>query len=277
MLKHLLTLLLLPAVLSAAAACAETARGVPTPGEQVLCSTRAPIGQPFRTPEEADRPGDDVTVESEEIVDLSYWLYLPTDESARTAKGFPVLLLLHGAGGGGDLEALKGFAFPGSLGPEASKTWPFITVTPACPAESRWSAEQLLPILDRVRADAPADPDRVYVMGVSMGGYGTWMMLVKAHDRIAAGIPFCGGCDPAEASRLADMPVWAFHGEKDTVVLPRRSVDIVRAIKERGGEKVRLTLYPDCDHDCWTRTYRDPALYRWLLDQSLADRRTAEP
>ena len=273
---RLLTLLLFLA-LSAGAFSADAVKSPPEPGRQTLCTVRGPVGQPYRSPEEADRPGDDVTVESEEIVDLRYWLYLPVDESARSPKGFPVLILLHGAGGGDNIESLKGFAFPGSISPDAFKTWPFITVTPACPAESRWSAEQLLPILDRVLAETPADPDRVYVMGVSMGGYGTWMMLVKAHDRIAAGIPFCGGCSPDEARRLADMPIWAFHGEEDPVVLPRRSIEIVRAIKEIGGEKVRLTLYPDCGHDCWSRAYQDPEIYNWLLEQSLDGRRNAEP
>lgn len=276
MFRRLLTVLLFSA-LSAAALSAGAAKDPPEPGKQTHCTVRGPAGQPYRSPEEADRPGDDVAVESEETVELHYWLYLPVDESARSPKGFPVLFLLHGAGGGDDVEALAGFAFPGSLGPDACKTWPFITVTPACPAGSRWSAEQLLPILDRVLAETPADPDRVYVMGVSMGGYGTWMMLVKAHDRIAAGIPLCGGCDPAEARRLADMPIWAFHGEEDTVVLPRRSIEIVRAIKENGGEKVRLTLYPGCGHDCWSPTCRNPEIYSWLLDQSLEKRRNAEP
>jgi predicted peptidase len=110
------------------------------------------------------------------------------------------------------------------------------------------------------------DRDRVYVTGLSMGGYGTWELAEEYPDRFAAIAPVCGAGNPDAAKKLKDLPAWVFHGERDTVVPFKRSQDMVNALKKVGG-RVRFTPYSDRGHDCWTPTYANPQLYEWLMKQ----------
>ncbi|MFB0516806.1 MAG: alpha/beta hydrolase-fold protein, partial [Candidatus Neomarinimicrobiota bacterium] len=105
---------------------------------------------------------------------------------------------------------------------------------------------------------------RIYLTGLSMGGYGTWSLALAQPERFAAIAPICGGGDRRQACRLKDLPVWAFHGARDKVVPVRRTKRMVRAIEKCGGSP-RLTIYLDAGHDSWTRTYDNPELYEWLL------------
>ncbi|WP_448334435.1 carboxylesterase family protein, partial [Bellilinea sp.] len=100
--------------------------------------------------------------------------------------------------------------------------------------------------------------------GLSMGGFGTWYLAARCPQRIAAIAPVCGGGLPWMADRLKDVPVWAFHGSKDSVVHPRESRVMVQAVRQAGG-KARLTIYQGVGHDSWTQTYANPKLYTWLL------------
>ena len=113
------------------------------------------------------------------------------------------------------------------------------------------------------------DPDRVYLTGLSMGGYGTWALAAAHPEKFAAAVPICGGGDPDTAPRLKDIPLWVFHGAKDSTVLPRESKRMVEAVKKAGGD-VKLTIYLDAGHDSWTATYDNPDLYKWLLDHKRA-------
>ncbi|MBN2840022.1 MAG: prolyl oligopeptidase family serine peptidase, partial [Coriobacteriia bacterium] len=110
------------------------------------------------------------------------------------------------------------------------------------------------------------DEDRVYVTGLSMGGFGTWALAAAYPDRFAAIAPICGGGDPEQACRHADVPTWAFHGEQDQVVPVERTEEMVEALQACNGD-VRMTLYPDLGHDSWTVTYDNPELYEWMLKQ----------
>jgi predicted peptidase len=100
-----------------------------------------------------------------------------------------------------------------------------------------------------------------------MGGFGTWGLLYHFPNRFAAGIPICGGFNPDGAEKLVDKPIWVFHGARDQSVRLSYSTDVVDAIKAKGGEKVKLTVYPDLAHDSWTVTYDNPEIYSWLLEQ----------
>ena len=199
---------------------------------------------------------------------LSYWLFIPTDVSARSKNGFPLLLFLHGGGERGNVNSVKVHGPPMLLETGRAGTWPFITVSPSCPSGATWSASQLLNLLDEAAAWLPVDEDRVYVTGVSMGGHGTWDMLLADPDRFAAAAPICGWSDPSRASLLVDLPIWVFHGDADTQVNWRNSSNMVDAIRAAGGTKVEFTLYPGVGHNCWTTTYNNDALYAWLLNQS---------
>jgi predicted peptidase len=110
------------------------------------------------------------------------------------------------------------------------------------------------------------DKDRVYLTGLSMGGYGTWALAAAHPEKFAAIAPICGGGNPAEAAKLARLPIWVFHGAKDPTVPIERSKEMVEAIKAAGGD-AKFTIYPEAGHDSWTETYNNPELYQWLLAQ----------
>ncbi len=198
---------------------------------------------------------------------LSYLLHLPAGYDAAADTTWPVILFLHGAGERGtDLELVKVHGIPKLA--EADPKFPFIAVAPQSPAETRWPAhlDALDTLLDHILADHAADPNRVYLTGLSLGGQGTWEWALAKPERFAAIAPICGWGQPELACNLKDMPVWAFHGALDTVVPPAGSEDMVAAIEACGGDP-RLTIYPDAGHDSWTVTYDNPELYAWLLEQ----------
>ena len=196
-------------------------------------------------------------------VNCRYLLYLPKGHG-KTKKRWPMLLFLHGAGERGDnLEMVKLHGPPKIV---ERKGLPFIIVSPQCPAGQWWTncGDMLNALLDEVQDRYAVDPHRVYVTGLSMGGYGTWSLAIEYPGRFAAIAPICGGGSRHLASRLKGVPVWAFHGEKDAVVPVRESAEMVDALTACGG-KVKLTIYPDAAHDSWTETYKNPKLYQWFL------------
>jgi predicted peptidase len=119
--------------------------------------------------------------------------------------------------------------------------------------------------------DLKLDPRRIYVSGLSMGGFGAWKLVASKPERFAALVPVCGGGDPNWAQRLRDVPTWAFHGAEDSVVSVRHTQSMVDALRAVGAP-IRFTLYPDVGHESWAQTYENPELYEWLLGQ----RRTHE-
>jgi len=200
---------------------------------------------------------------------ISYWLYLPNDYKAAGKKSWPLILFLHGSGEcGSDIDKVKVHGPPKILSdPEKAKDWQFITVSPQCPAGYSWSPLQLTKLLDELEKSYKIDKNRIYITGLSMGGFGTWGLLYHFPKRFAAGVPICGGFNPDAAEKFVDTPIWVFHGAKDPAVKLRFSTDLVDAVQAKGGEKIKLTVYPDLEHDSWTVTYENPELYRWLLEQ----------
>lgn len=191
-----------------------------------------------------------------------YLLYLP-EGYERGRKRWPLLLFLHGAGERGkDLHLVKKHGPPRLIA--EGRGFPFLVVSPQCPARQWWSVDVLDALLDEVIAKHRVDERRVYLTGLSMGGYGTWSLACERPECFAAIVPICGGGNRLLAHKLKDVPVWAFHGARDEVVPLAESEKMVNAVKECGG-KVRLTVYPHAGHDSWTATYADPALYKWLL------------
>ncbi len=194
---------------------------------------------------------------------LPHLLYEP---EARD-RALPLMLFLHGSGETGrDLDLVKKHG-PPKVAPRIPLPF-FRVISPQNPPGSSWV--QLLDDLRALLEDAfgryPVDRTRVYLTGLSMGGYGSWYLASAYPELFAALVPICGGGDTSEACNLKDIPTWAFHGEKDDVVPPSESVEMVEALKQCGGD-VRLTLYPDLGHNSWTRAYNDMELYSWLLRQ----------
>lgn len=131
----------------------------------------------------------------------------------------------------------------------------------------------LIALLDDVSAAHAVDPDRVYLTGLSMGGYGTWETAIRNPDRFAAIAPICGGGSRHQARRLKDVPTWVFHGDKDEAVPVGASIEMVDALKAAGGD-VQFTRYPEAEHDSWTETYNNPKLYEWFLSHTRGERKS---
>ena len=210
--------------------------------------------------------------EGDEKTRVNYLLYIP-EIYPKSRKRWPLVLFLHGAGErGNDLEKVKMHG-PPKLVAKEGKEFPFILVSPQCPTGGWWSGDReitaLNALLDDIVARYRVDVDRIYVTGLSMGGFGAWRLALDYPDRFAAIAPICGGGDPARAERIKHLPVWVFHGAKDNTVPLRASEAMVAALKKAGGN-VRFTVYPDAGHDSWTETYNNPELYKWLLKQKRA-------
>ena len=203
-----------------------------------------------------------------------YLRYLPPGYEDDVGKRWPLLLFLHGAGErGDDLELVKRHGPPKLI--EQGKDFPLVVVSPQCPAGERWNVFALEALLDQVMRDHRIDPDRVYLTGLSMGGFGVWGLALRNPDRYAAIIPICGGGEARYAAALRDLPVWAFHGDRDEIVALQRSQEMVDAIRAAGGSP-RFTVYPGVAHDSWTATYENPDVFTWLLEQRRAARPPAE-
>jgi len=197
-------------------------------------------------------------------VQLDYLLYNP-----EQATPLPLVLFLHGYGErGSDPNILKIYGPP--LHIEQGEQFPFILAAPQCPMNAVWpeQTEELNALVDHLIATNKVDEKRIYVTGLSMGGYGTWYLASRCPERFAAIAPVCGGGGWWMIDRLKHLPAWVFHGDADTVVPISESQFMVNRLREEGGD-VRFTVYPGVGHDSWTATYSNPELYEWLLGHSL--------
>lgn len=196
---------------------------------------------------------------------LPYRRFAPAglDAGARA----PLVLFLHGAGErGDDNRAQLRHGVREFVEPARQAARPCFVVAPQCPAGVWWDVDLLLELASTLAAEPGVDPDRVYVTGLSMGGYATWRMIARRPDLFAAAIPICGGGEPAAAAVLRDLPIWAFHGDADRVVPRDLSRSMVDAIRKAGGV-AKYTEYPGVGHDSWTATYDDDDVHAWLFEQ----------
>jgi predicted peptidase len=159
---------------------------------------------------------------------------------------------------------------------------------PQCPTDKWWDAafEDVEKMMDATRKEYRVDPARITLTGLSMGGYATWVWGPNKLDVFAALMPVCGGGDSRDmkhlvagemdvekygtvderAPKLATVPIWAFHGKRDDVVPPFRTQQMVKKVKEAGGN-VKYTEFPEDGHNSWDSTYGDPEVIAWLLSQ----------
>src|SRR6185436_9807540 len=162
-------------------------------------------------------------------IKMGYLLYLPKDYEKQAA--WPLVLFLHGAGErGDDLELVKVHGPPKLIA--QGKDFPFIVVSPQCPKDKWWEPIELLALLDEVGGKYKVDANRVYVTGLSMGGFGSWRLAFQAPNRLAAIAPICGGGESYWTKNFTNLPVWAFHGAKDAGVPVERSQAMVDALKK---------------------------------------------
>lgn len=201
-------------------------------------------------------------------VRLRYRIYLPDAYDGVTA--FPMLMFLHGAGArGSDFRRVEALGLPQIL--EAAANLPLIVVAPQCPRNLDWS--MILPALntfvDKLTAKFRIDPERLYLTGLSMGGFGVWSLATEYPARFAAIAPVCGGARPLldfpeRLERIVHLPVWCFHGDRDEEIAIQQSHRLVSALHAYGGN-VTFTIYEGAGHDSWTATYANPELYSWFL------------
>jgi predicted peptidase len=223
-----------------------------------------------------------------------YQVFVPADWSP--ARPGPVILFLHGIGERGSDGRLQTQAgLPKAVRAEPSR-FPAVIVMPQCPDQRWWTDPEMeelaLAALDAAAGEFDADPKRVYLTGLSMGGFGTWDLAARHPGRFAAVVPVCGGiavpdkliqehpevapfqrpdapASYSEAARkLGSTPVWIFHGAADDVVPVEQARKMNEALKASSGE-VRYTEYPGIGHNSWDKAYAEPELMAWLLSKSL--------
>jgi predicted peptidase len=224
---------------------------------------------------------------------LLYRLMKPKDYDAQ--RKYPLVLFLHGAGERGEdnMAQLK-WGCEDFASDKNRKQHPCFVVVPQCPENEQWvdvpwtadrhtmpekptaALRMSLELLAALEKEFSIDADRVYITGLSMGGFGVWDAVQRHPDRFAAAAPVCSGGDPQFAERIAHVPIWAFHGAKDTVVKPHRSREMVEAIQAAGG-RPKHTEYPDASHNSWTPTYANPELYAWMFGQRRAPSEEKKP
>ena len=218
---------------------------------------------------------------------LPYRLYVPEDFDAT--KKYPVVLFLHGAGErGDDNEAQLKNAVQILFDREDKLIQDAIVVAPQCPVDSQWvdtpwengnysvaevpESNELATAVELVRSLSdvyPCDPSRLYVMGLSMGGFGAWDALMRHNDIFAAGIPICGGADPDMAEIFMETPVFTFHGTADGTVPYDGTAEMVEAIEDLGSRVVNFISYNNDGHGIWDKAAKEEGLMEWLFSQKL--------
>jgi predicted peptidase len=197
-----------------------------------------------------------------------------------------VILFLHGAGERGkDNAAHLAVGLPHLVTTlNALHTGPYIIVAPQCPVDTKWvntdwtapshTMGDITPVLAHalqvfdsiVDGNSRIDTNRLYITGLSMGGFGVWDVIQRYPTRFAAAVPICGGGDLAQAAVIKKVPIWAFHGKKDKLVKVTRTTDMVNAVHHAGGN-VRESIYEDIGHLCWNKAYQDVGAMKWFISQ----------
>lgn len=225
---------------------------------------------------------------NEEGDTLNYQIAFPDFSGSQS---YPVLIFLHGGGerGNDNIAQLK-WGVQNFVTDEWMKTYKAIVIAPQVPDTegSRWSnfegdfrqtgeplvlgdepatpLKMTMEVLDQLIENFSVDTDRIYITGMSMGGFGTWDAIARWPDRFAAAIPVCGGGAPATAERIAHIPIWATHGADDPTVPPEMSRQMIQALQEAGSQP-GYTEYPGVGHFAWLQTYSDEYMIDWLFSQ----------
>lgn len=196
-------------------------------------------------------------------LELEYILQLPKSQKEK----YPLLVFLHGSGERGtDLELVKNhspFTYSNLI------KSPVAILAPQCPENVWWNTESVYNLIIEISSKYNIDKSRIYLTGLSMGGWGTWKLAEEHPDLFAAIAPVCAPADRTmviDAEKLKNLPIRIFHGALDDVVLPTESIDMFREIIKT-NKNVEMTLFPNDNHNSWDSTYSNPAFYEWILAQ----------
>lgn len=225
---------------------------------------------------------------------LPYAIYVPKNYDC--GENYPLLVFLHGAGErGSDNELQLTVAIQKMFDDVNSPVYDSIVIAPQCPIDRQWvmtpfdsmnysvadtpeseELEAVCGIIADTIDEYNIDTDRIYVTGISMGGYGTWDMLCRHGKRIAAGMPVCGGGDPSYAKQLKYIPIRTFHGSEDGAVPPDGTRKMFAALRMAGSKVAEYTEFDGMDHGIWDTVYSDKANLDWLYSHKLSDRAKTE-
>lgn len=224
---------------------------------------------------------------NEENDTLNYRIAYP---DFSESESYPLVIFLHGGGErGNDNKSQLKWGVQNFATDEAMKRYKAIVLAPQSPSNARWSnfegqfsddrekplrladipskpLQLTMEVVDQIVENFSVDTSRIYITGMSMGGFGTWDAIARWPERFAAAVPVCGGGDPATADRIAHIPIWATHGADDPTVPPEMSREMIRALRETGA-KPGYSEYPGVGHFSWLQTYTDDYLMAWLFNQ----------
>ena len=231
------------------------------------------------------------TFKASDRTQLPYRIYVPSNYDP--AKEYPVLLFLHGAGERGNDNTNHMKHVVGNLfNQKNSPVMDAIVICPQCPNDNQWvdtpwangsysttsvkqsnESKAVMELLDKVAATYSTDTDRYYVMGISMGGFGTWDLLMRAPDKFAAGVPICGGADPSMAKTLKNVPIYTTHSSDDPVVPISGTREMVEALQTAGSTVIRYDEVNGKGHEVWKSFSEQTEVLEWLFSQKLSDRK----
>lgn len=214
---------------------------------------------------------------------LLFRLSLPKDYDS--SKSFPLLLFFHGAGERGDDNVSQMNSISDFIESDLFQKQSSFVILPQCPAGEKWvdadwtqlkstfkdvpekSMSLTIKLLNRILDNYKVDTNRLYVMGLSMGGFGTWDIITRMPDKFAAAVPICGGGDEEQAFKLSNIPIWAFHGSKDKLVNVSRSRNIISKVKTLNRDVI-YTEYENVGHNAWSYAFKDSKLINWIYSKS---------
>lgn len=203
--------------------------------------------------------------------EAKYVLFKPKGAAQpKDGEKFPLILFLHGSGETGTDGLIQATVGLGPVVKKQAETFPAFVIF-AQSHKRTWNANsndanRALKMVDNLCKTAPIDTDRIYLTGLSMGGYGTWSLAAAEPGRWAAIVPICGGGNPKLVEKFKDIPCWCFHGDKDEGVKVTRSREMIDALKAAGANP-KYTEYPGVGHNSWDKAYGTPELYTWLFEQ----------
>lgn len=284
--KRIVMIALLTSLVGAVFAAPPNGRKPLTPAERQQRAAEAAKRKQQFLARVAEKPSAKATVAKVFEKDGKKLLYrFHAPKVLKPGEKYPLVILMHGAGERGNDNLAQLFHGADDLLGYANKIGQEIFfIAGQVPEHQRWVEHPwnqmrhtmdaqpasnlglLLKLVEKTLAELPVDPSRVYVTGISMGGYGTWEMVQRRPDLFAAAMPICGGGDVACAAKIKDVPIWCFHGDADGAVPVNRSRDMFNAVKALNG-KIQYREYPGVGHDCWTRTYKDESVLAWFFAQ----------
>ena len=201
------------------------------------------------------------------IEKFNYKIHIPENFKS----GMPLLVALHGAGERGD-DHSRVVIHGAAKYIEAGRRIDAVVLAPQCPADFTWNmlTVELKELIDYVAEEYEVDPDRISLTGLSMGGFGTWEMGINYPGFFSALAPVCGGGMSWRVRLIGKTPVWTFHGDKDDVVPPEGTYDMVRKLRAAGGN-VKFTVFEGVKHNSWEPAYEDTCVLDWLISQNRRD------